>query len=153
MVLAYDSAVRRLLLLVVAALMLAACREPDDPVASTVNRIVDAAEERDAGDVMAFVSTSYESELGGRTEVERALRRYFFAYNAMDIRVHDLQTERSGSSGTATFRVQFIGTPKSAGGMDQFLPRSATYRFQLWLVEEEGDWRVSSAHWVEEGRS
>ena len=38
-----------------------------------------------------------------------------------------------GPGGHAAFRVLFIGAPKSIGGMDQFLPRTATYDFEVWL--------------------
>ena len=58
-----------------------------------------------------------------------------------------LETTHSTSSGRATFRVLFIGVPKSIGGMDQFLPRSQTYDFDVWLEQEDGDWTITTAQW------
>jgi hypothetical protein len=123
-------------------LLLLACAE-QDPIARLMSDVADAAEERDAGAVMRHVSASYPN----RAEVENTLRRYFFAYKTFDVTVRDLETTVSGSEAFATFNVDMIGVPKQVGGMDQFLPRAATYRFDVTLVEEGGEWKIASARW------
>jgi len=128
-----------------ALLLIAACAEKD-PVVRTIDQIVDAAEERDAGAVAEFLASDYP----GRAETERELRRYLFGYRTIDITVRELKSQRAQSGGWATFRVDFIGVPKEIGGLDQFLPRSATYRFALDFVAESGDWKVSRAQWERE---
>ncbi|HEY0160607.1 MAG TPA: hypothetical protein VGF28_25190 [Thermoanaerobaculia bacterium] len=127
-------------------LLLFACAE-QDPVARLVHGIAEAAEERDAGAVMEHVAASY----AGRAEVEQTLRRYFFGYKTFDVTVRDLESTVSGGEAFATFEAAFIGVPKQLGGMDQILPRSATYRFELTLVEEGGAWKISSARWEPAG--
>lgn len=124
-------------------LLLFACAE-QDPIAQLVSRVADAAEERDAGAVMAHVAASYEN----RAEVENTLRRYFFAYKTFDVTVKNLESTVSGSEAFATFDVDMIGVPKQVGGMDQFLPRAASYRFDVTLLEEGGEWRITSARWT-----
>jgi len=133
-------------------LLLLSCREKD-PIARTIGEITDAAEERDAGAVIEHLSSTYSDANGGRREVELALKRYFFAYNSIDITVHQLETSHTASTGRATFRVIFLGSPKSVGGMDQFLPSSANYVFDVWLVKESGDWKIVTAQWREAGSS
>jgi hypothetical protein len=123
-------------------LLLFACAEKD-PIAHVVNQIEDAAEDRDTAEVMEHVAATYPN----RAEVEYTLRRYFFAYQTFDVHVRDLETTVSGSEAFATFNVDFTGVPKTLGGMDQFLPRTATYRFEVTLVQEGSAWKISSARW------
>jgi len=123
-------------------LLLFACAE-QDPIAQVVTRVTDAAEERDAGGVMRHVSASFEN----RAEAETTLRRYFFGYKTFDLNVRNVETTVSGSEAFATFVVDMVGVPKQLGGMDQFLPRAATYRFDVTLAEEGGEWKITSARW------
>ncbi len=128
-----------------AVLLLASCAEKD-PVVRTIDRVVEAAEDRDAAEVVESLASTYE----GRAEVEHELRRYFFGYKRVDITVRELKSESTAEGGWATFRVDFSGTPKQAGGLDQFLPRSASYRFALDFVTESGEWKISKAQWERE---
>jgi hypothetical protein len=139
--------VRRACSVLLLALFLA-CGEKD-PVARVIADVADAAEERNAGAVLEHLSSHYSDSNGGRREIELTLRRYFFAYKTIDITVQHLETTHSSSSGRAAFRVLFIGTPKSVGGMDQFLPRTASYDFDVWLEKEDGDWKITTAQWRE----
>jgi hypothetical protein len=132
--------------LAVALVLLFACNREQDPLARLVAQLEEAAEDRDAGAVMEHVDASYAD----RANVESTLRRYFFGYRVIEVHVRDLQTQISGSQGWCTFRVDFTGIPKNIGGMDQFLPRAATYRFELVCAEEGGRWRVTEAKYEEE---
>jgi hypothetical protein len=134
---------RRLLLAVL--LVVAACAEKD-PVVRTIDRVVVAAEDRDAADVVALLASGYP----GRADVELELRRYFFGYDHIDMTVRELKSQSTADGGWATFRVDFSGTPKKAAGLDQFLPRSATYRFALDFVVESGEWKIAKAQWERE---
>lgn len=128
-----------------AVLLLAACAEKD-PVVRTIDRVVDAADDRDAAEIMESLASTYE----GRAEVERELRRYLFGYESIDVTVRELQSQSTADGGWATFRVDFSGVPKKAAGLDQFLPRSATYRFALDFVTESGEWKIAKAQWERE---
>lgn len=133
---------RRLLLI---ALLGFACAK-QDPIPATIEAVADAAEERDAAAVLKHIAPEY----GNRAEIENQLRRYFFGYKTIDVTVRDLQAEVSGSTAWATVRVDFIGLPKQVGGFDQFLPRSARYRFDVTLVQHGDAWQIASARWEEE---
>ncbi|HET8774252.1 MAG TPA: hypothetical protein VFP80_10690 [Thermoanaerobaculia bacterium] len=126
-------------------LLLAACAEKD-PVVRTIDRTVDAAEDRDAADVVQSLASTYP----GRAEVAQELRRYFFGYEHLDVTVRELQSQSTPDGGWATFRVDFTGVPKKAAGLDQFLPRSATYRFALDFVVESREWKIAKAQWERE---
>jgi hypothetical protein len=131
-------------------LLFVSCREKD-PIAHLIGEVTDAAEKRDASAVIEHLSSTYSDANGGRRDVELALKRYFFAYKSIDITVQQLETSHSASAGQASFRVLFLSAPKSIGGMDQFLPRSASYLFDVWLVKEKGDWKIATAQWREAG--
>ncbi|HUP62983.1 MAG TPA: hypothetical protein VNA69_21500 [Thermoanaerobaculia bacterium] len=130
---------KRSLLLVV---LLFACRETD-PIAGAVDKVVDAAEDRDASAVMEQVSSTYE----GRADIEQTLRQYFFAYRAIEVSITDLQTRSDEKEGWASFRVNFTGVPKEIGGIAEMVPRAAKYQFQVWLVQEGGEWKIADARW------
>ena len=126
----------------IAILLFLACRE-QDPIAGTIRQVADAAEDRDAAAVIERLSTSYE----GRAEIESTLRRYFFAYRSVNVSIKDLQTWENGPVGQARFRVDFAGVAKEISGIDQLVPSSASYQFEVWLTKENGDWKISAAKW------
>lgn len=128
--------------------LLFACRE-SDPIAAKIDEIAEAAEDRDVSDVMRHISPNFE---GDRAEVEGYLKRTFFAYKSFDVSVLDLRSQVSGDEAWATFRVNMIGVPKTIGGIDQYMPRSSSYRFEVSLRDEGGDWKVVSARWDDLGR-
>lgn len=142
---------RRAYLLLLPLLLLAlACKPEKDPIAATIDAVADAAEERDAAAVMRFLGAGFPN----RGEVETQLRRYFFGYKTIEIVVRDVNAQRSGSTAWATFLVDFVGLPKNVGGFDQYLPRTAKYRFEVTLAEEGGEWKITSAKYErEEGRN
>lgn len=134
--------------LAVALVLLFACNREQDPIARLVAQLEEAAEDRDASAMMKHLAPSFPD----RANVDATLRRYFFGYRALEVNVRDLQTQLSGTQAWCTFRVDFTGIPKNVGGMDQFLPRAATYRFELVWAEEGGEWQVTEAKWEEERR-
>ncbi len=125
--------------------LLVACKEKD-PVVATIDHVTEAAEDRDAEEVMKYVASNYAD----RAEVQDLLRRYFFAYRTIDVSVQQLESNHSTDSGAATFRVDFLGVPKEIGGLDQIMPRTAVYRFDVDFVVENGQWKISAAEWRQE---
>jgi hypothetical protein len=130
----------------IAFLLVLACRK-GDPVAATIHDIAKAAEDRDASAVIEQLAANYTDENGGRREAEETLRRYFFGYRTINISIRDLQTFQTGPTAQARFVVAFTGVAKEIGGIDQLLPSSATYQFEVWLVQENGDWKITAAQW------
>jgi len=123
-------------------LLVSACRAKD-PIAGAIHEVAEAAEDRDASAVAGMLSPGYE----GRAEIESTLRRYFFAYRSIHVSIRDLKTWDNGPVGQARFRVDFAGVPKEISGIDQLVPSSASYQFEVWLVREGGDWKISDAKW------
>lgn len=123
-------------------LLVLACQK-QDPIAGAIHEVAEAAEDRDASAVVEMLSPSYE----GRAEIESTLRRYFFAYRSVNVSIKDLQTWENGPVGQARFRVDFAGVAKEISGIDQLVPSSASYQFEVWLTKEGGDWKISAAKW------
>jgi len=130
-----------------ALLLFLACRQKD-PIGAVIHDVAKAAEDRDAGAVVEQLAASYADANGGRAEAEQTLRRYFFGYRSINVSISDLQTFDNGpAAAQARFVVRFIGVPKEIGGLDQILPSSATYHFEVWLAKENGDWKITNAQW------
>jgi len=140
---------RRILPVLAAALLLtAACRGEKDPLRRTLDGIVRAAQERDAEGVVASLTPDFRDEEGeGAAGVAATLRRYFAAYESIDVKVRDLEIERAPESARARFVADISGRPRRLAGIDRFFPSATTCRFDLRLVPEAGRWRVAWASW------
>jgi len=128
-------------------LLALSCAEQKDPIAATLDSVAAAAEERDSSAVLGHLAPEFPN----RAEVENQLRRYFFGYKTIEVVIRERNVQRSGSTAWATFLVDFIGLPKQVGGFDQYLPRSAHYRFEVTLADQGGEWKITSAKWEERG--
>ena len=124
------------------------CREKGDPVRETLDRIVRAAEKRDAEAVVENLSAGYRDEEGqSPAEVAGTLRRYFAAYESLKVRVEDLKVESAPEAAEARFRAEISGRPTKLGGLDRLLPSASRYDFDLRLAPEGGRWKVVWASW------
>lgn len=129
-----------------------ACRENADPVREVLDRMVRAAEARDAPGVVENLAADFRDAAGGdAAEASATLRRYFAAYETVSLRIEGLTIERAPEAARARFRVSFSGRPRKLGGLDRFLPSASTYVFELRLVPEASRWKVAWASWEEEG--
>lgn len=116
----------------------------------TLDEIVAAAENRDARAIVERLAPDLQVADGtGRADAEATLRRYLAAYERLDVRVSDLTIERATGAARVRFRADLSGSPRKAGGLDRFLPRSSSYRFDLRLepAAEDGRWLVTWAGW------
>ena len=129
-----------------------ACGEQGDPVRQTLDGIVKAAHTRDAQAVLENLTGDFQAESGeGRAEIEGTIRRYFAAYESLNVTLRDVAIERAPNAAHASFRAELSGQPRKIGGLEGLLPRTSTYRFDLRLVPEQGKWRIAWASWREEG--
>ena len=126
-----------------------ACGRGTDPVRATIEEIAVAAEKRDAPTVMGRLSPDFQAADGtGRADIESALRGYFAGYDRLSIRISDLTIEHAAGAARARFRVDLSGTPRQIAGLDGWLPRTASYRFDLRLSPDlRGRWMVTTAGW------
>jgi hypothetical protein len=75
------------------------------------------------------------------------LRRYFLAYER--IKVDLTKVERSKTGNRVSFQVSFSGNVNAAFKLQNLLPSTAEYHFDLQLVQEEGKLKVQKAFWQE----
>ena len=142
---------RRAIALHVCGLLLlvaAGCREKADPVRATLDRIRKASEARDAAGVLENLTPDFRDDTGGGAgEVSEALRRYFAAYEILNLQMRDLTIERAEQAARARFRVELSGQPRKIGGLDGLLPSASTYTFDVRLVPDGKRWKVAWAAW------
>lgn len=142
---------RRLLAPILAAVLaapLASCGKEADPVVATIEALERAVGDRDADDAGALLAASYsDAEHADREAAVLTVRRYFAAYERISVSFSDLVVDRKPDLARATFTATFDGTPRKIGAFDAMLPRTATVRFEMNLVPEEGKWRVAWAGW------
>jgi hypothetical protein len=129
------------------------CREKGDPVEATLNRMRKAAEARDTRSVVDNLTADFREAAGGGTiEVSEALRRYFAAYEIINLKIRDVAIERAPEAARARFLVEFSGRPRRIGGLDGLLPSASTYTFDMRLVPDGSLWKVAWAAWEPAGR-
>jgi hypothetical protein len=133
--------------LIVLSLALA-CRRESEPVRATLDRVVKAAQSRDAGAVVENLTGDYRDAEGqASADVAATLRRIFAAYEIVDVRLSDVEIERAPEAAHATFRADFSGQPRKLGGLDRLFPSASAYRFDVRLVPEGNRWKVAWASW------
>jgi hypothetical protein len=136
---------RRALLVVL--LLATACARRGDPVRSLLDDAVKDAEKKDAESLASRLATDFSAADGeDRAAMELTLRRFFFAYQSVGVKLTDVTIERSPDAAQVAFRADISGAPRE-GGLASLLPRSASYRFDLRLVREGDRWKVSQAAW------
>jgi len=122
--------------------------ESRDHVREALERIRNAAEARDVAGVLKNLSRDFRDNSGaGAGELSEALRRYFAAYEIINLKMKDLSIERATEAARARFRVDFSGQPRRIGGLGGLLPTAVTYDFDGRLVPDERRWKVAWASW------
>jgi hypothetical protein len=128
--------------------LLACSRKPADPVRDLVDELAEAAEDRDADRVLARLSDTFQGQGQlAKADVAASLRRYFAAYESIDLELYDVQTEPAEGLTRVRMRVGFSGKAQKAFGLDGLLPPSAVYAFDLDTRDEGDTWRVTRASW------
>lgn len=137
---------RRIALL--AVLAAAACSKGPDPVQATLDRMVKAANARDAAAVMENVANDFEAADGStRAGNEALLHRLFAAYEILDIKVENVQIERAENTARVRLKAVMSGQPLKVGGLSGMLPSSSSYDFDFRLTRDGENWKVSWASW------
>jgi hypothetical protein len=132
-----------------AGLVWAACAgRSADPARALVEDMAAAVEARDADRVLALLASDFQGQ--GRLskpDVAASLRRYFAAYESIDLEVFDVAGEPAEGRIDIRTRVGFSGQGQKAFGLDALLPPSAVYAFEVEARDEGGTWRVARARW------
>ncbi len=137
--------------LVAVGLTLIACGPRRDPLEQLLLDLERGAEARKASVIEEALAPEFVGEGGTpRAEVGALLRRYFAAYETVNLEVYDVVIEhQSEDVGRLAFRVDFNGRPLQLGGLAGFLPPAAMHRFDLGLRRDGKRWLVTSAKWEE----
>ena len=135
-------------MLLVAASLLLSCRRSGDPVRESLDAMTAAARSRDSSALFERVTSDFQGGEGmPRAEAEATVRRYFAAYEILDVSLSDVTIERSEGAALARFTAHLSGQPRKLGGLDALLPSASTYRFEVRFVPENGRWKAAWASW------
>ena len=134
--------------MLVLTLALAACGGETDPIRRLVAQAESAVEARDAEAVAGLVTQGFRGPGGkGRPELLSTLRRYFLAYESIEVVVYDLSVEGGETNPHVSFIAEVSGDARRIGALRGLLPPEAVYRLELELEEEDGEWRIAQADW------
>lgn len=144
----------RILMWIIAALLLAAsimgCNSKD-PLDLLIEELEEAAENRDVNAFEKRLAADFTAnDQIHREEALALLRRYFLAYERITVDVTKL--ERSTTGNRVNFQVSFSGNVNekfNVKNLQNILPSTAVYHFDLRLLQEEGSLKVQKAFWKE----
>ncbi len=126
-----------------------ACAKKGDPVRDTLDRMVRAANARDDNALFQNVAENFQAADGSsRADTEAAVRRYFAAYEILNVSIRDVRIERGGEAARVRLRAEMSGQPRKIGGLEGFVPSSSIYDFDLRLASKAGKWKVAWAQWT-----
>src|SRR5688572_1087912 len=88
---------------------------PSDPVRALIEEVAEAGEERDTDRVVARLSETFRGqEALAKADVAGSLRRYFAAYESIDLELFDVHVQRAEAAAQVTTRVGFTGQQSRA---------------------------------------
>lgn len=130
---------------------LASCHRKGDPVREAVDDLAAAARDRDAAAFMKQVAPDFQGADGSRrADVEEMVRRYFAAYESLDVKLEEMTIERSENAALVRFRADLSGRARKIGGLDGILPSSSKLRVEARLAPHDGRWQLEWASWSDD---
>lgn len=144
---------RAALLIAASTLMLSGCGSEDSPeqqVRTAIAEIELAAEARDTSEVVEWLDPAYRDAHGnGIEDVRRLLRGYFLTNQSVHLltRIEELSFPHPDEA-RVTLRVAMVG--READAASAWNLAGDLHRFELALVSDAGQWRVSWARWQRE---
>lgn len=140
-------------LLAILLAMLGACGgDPDNPEQQIRHMLAtaeQAVEDRSITGVVNFVANNYKDQSGRqKREINQLIAGYILRNKGIHLltRVHQVNLNQDGTRADIILYVGMAGVPLA--GADQLvMTRADLYRFDLSLVQEEGEWRVAAGKW------
>ena len=134
--------------LVVSALALLGCGQPDDPQAAldaTVQRLQDALEAKDADAVLDLLDAKFRAQDDlDREWARKTMALMFLRYQQVQV-IAVTRGSRVDAAGGQTGRTEAQVLVTGAQGL---IPeRAAPYAVQLEWWREGGDWKLRDLHW------
>jgi hypothetical protein len=121
-----------------------------DPLSLLMEDLEESAEARDVDAFEKHLASNFTgNDTINRDEAIAVMRRYFAAYK--QIRIDVTKMKRAGRN-RLSFDVTFSGQVNAPLNLQNLLPSSAEYQFELQLVQEEGALKVQKAFWQELAR-
>jgi hypothetical protein len=132
----------------VAFAVLTGCSDPASPeqqVRTVIESMETAAEARDVGDLLEHISTNYRDAQGqDRAEASRYARGYFLANQSIHLLT---RIERLEFPAPDEARVKLQVGMAGRGGPGGSSVSADLYDFDLALIREGDEWKVSYADW------
>jgi hypothetical protein len=144
---------RTIALITSSTLMLLGCGSEDSPeqqVRTAIAEIELAAEARDTSEVIEWLDPAYRDAHGnGIEEVQRLLRGYFLTNQSIHLltRVEELSFAHPDEA-RVTLRVAMVG--READAANAWNLAGDLHRFELALISQDDQWRVTWARWQRE---
>ena len=140
------------LLVIVLATLPACSGDPDNPeqqVRDVISAGEEAVEARSIIGVLDFISDHYQDKDGRqKQEIKQLVAGYILRNKSIHLltRVQRVAVNEDKSRADVILYVGMAGVPVAS--VDQLVfTRADLYRFDLSLVMEEGDWRVTGGSW------
>jgi hypothetical protein len=128
------------------------CAKKGDPVQETLDRMVKAANSRDAAVLFENVAPEFQAADGSsRSDNEALVHRIFAAYETLNVTILNVQAEKGQNAARVRFTAEMSGQPLKVGGLQGLLPPSAKYDFDLRLTSDGKTWKVAWGSWQRAG--
>ena len=132
---------------------LASCSDgeqsPEEAVKVMIDTAVDAAEQRDSGELLKLIDEKYLDRKGqNKRQIAGLLRAYFFTHKNIHLFTRIKSIDWLGEEQAAvTLYVAMAGSMiASIEALESI--RARIYRFELGLVRhDDGEWRLQHADW------
>lgn len=133
----------------VALALLSGCADkgsPEQQVRAVIEAMELAAEERDVGGLMEHISENYRDAQGqDRTEAARYVRGYFVINQSVHLLTH-IESLEFPATDEARVKLQ-VGMAGREGDPGASSFNADVNTFDVVLVREDGEWKVSYADW------
>jgi len=122
-------------------------QSPEDEIRQLIDRAIEAAEERDSGDLMEMVAEGYSDQRNNdKQRLRTMVRALFFRHKNIFLfkRISDIRISGTNRASVELFVAMTGQRLSDITKLANF--RAQIYRFELELVKDD-EWRVLEARW------
>jgi len=140
-----------LIIFAVAVVFIGCSKETEESkVKKVITEIQAAGEEKEVKKIMAHISKTYNDPRGYNYEgIHGLLLGYFFRYPKISAYIANLEVSVEGATAKARFEAMLTSSDKT-GSIKDIIPQElGVWYFDVTLVKESNEWKVTSAQWEE----
>ncbi len=140
-----------LIIFAVAVVFIGCSKETEESkVKKVITEIQAAGEEKEVKKIMAHISKTYNDPRGYNYEgIHGLLLGYFFRYPKISAYIANLEVSLEGAAAKARFEAMLTSSDKT-GSIKDIIPQElGVWYFDVTLVKESNEWKVTSAQWEE----